>query len=154
MNSSSPGLSNPPAAQAPVVRYGQEYVLNEVDLNPTAESETTNPSWLIAVRAAESKKATDIKVLDLTGITSFADYFVICTGSNQRQIQAISDEVNLQVKHLAGELPISVEGYTQAEWVLADYGDLLVHIFSPKSREYYGLERLWRNAKTVEIPAE
>ena len=109
---------------------------------------------MVAVRAAESKKATDIKVLDLTGITSFADYFVICTGSNQRQVQAISDEVGLQLKHQAGELPISVEGYNQAEWVLADYGDLLVHIFSPKAREYYGLERLWRSAKTVEIPAE
>ena len=111
------------------------------------------PSWLIAVRAAESKKATEIKVLDLTGITSFADFFVICTGANQRQIQAISDEVNLQLKQVGGELPISVEGYTQAEWVLADYGDLLVHIFSPKAREYYDLERLWRSAKTVEIPA-
>jgi ribosome-associated protein len=110
------------------------------------------PSWLIAVRAAESKKASDILVLDLTGITSFADYFVICTGANQRQIQAISDEVGMQLKQ-AGELPISVEGYSQAEWVLADYGDLLVHIFSPKARDYYALERLWRSAKTVEIPA-
>lgn len=91
-------------------------------------------------------------MLDLTGITSFADFFVICTGANQRQIQAISDEVNLQVKHHSGELPISVEGYSQAEWVLADYGDLLVHIFSSKAREYYGLERLWRSAKKVEIP--
>ena len=107
----------------------------------------------MAVRAAESKKATDIKVLDLAGITSFADFFVICTGTNQRQIQAISDEVNLQLKQQAGELPISVEGYNQAEWVLADYGDLLVHIFSPKAREYYSLERLWRNAKAVHIPA-
>ena len=106
------------------------------------------------MRAAESKKATDITVLNLTGITSFADYFVICTGANQRQVQAISDEVNLQVKRQASELPISVEGYTQAEWVLADYGDLLVHIFSPKARDYYGLERLWRGAKPVEIPAE
>jgi ribosome-associated protein len=106
------------------------------------------------VRAAESKKATEIQVLDLTGITSFADYFVICTGANQRQVQAISDEVGLQLKRQAGELPNSVEGYNQAEWVLADYGDLLVHIFSPKSREYYGLERLWRNARTVAIPPE
>ena len=106
------------------------------------------------MRAAEAKKATDIRVLDLTGITSFADYFVICTGANQRQIQAISDEVHLQLKHQAGELPISLEGYNQAEWVLADYGDLLVHIFSPKAREYYGLERLWRSAKPVEIPPE
>jgi ribosome-associated protein len=106
------------------------------------------------VRAAESKKASDIRVLDLTGITSFADFFVICTGSNQRQVQAISDDVGLQLKHQLGELPISVEGYTQAEWVLADYGDLLIHIFSPKAREYYGLERLWRSAKILEIPSE
>jgi ribosome-associated protein len=107
----------------------------------------------VAVRAAESKKATDIKVLDLTGITSFADFFVICTGANQRQIQAISDEVAVQLKQRAGELPISMEGYNQAEWILADYGDLLIHIFSPKAREYYDLERLWRSAKTVAIPA-
>ena len=107
----------------------------------------------MAVRAAESKKATDIKVLDLTGITSFADYFVICTGANQRQIQAICDEVGMQLKQQAGELPISMEGYTQAEWILADYGDLLIHIFSPKAREYYDLERLWRSAKTIDIPA-
>ena len=106
----------------------------------------------MAVRAAESKKATDITVLDLTGITSFADFFVIATGANQRQVQAISDEVGLQLKH-AGELPTSVEGYNLAEWVLADYGDLLVHVFSPKARDYYDLERLWRSAKRVEIPA-
>jgi ribosome-associated protein len=111
------------------------------------------PAWLVAVRAAESKKATDLKVLDLTAVTSFADYFVICTGANQRQVQAIGDEVALQLKE-TGELPNSVEGYTQAEWVLLDYGDLLIHVFSTKARDYYGLERLWRNARTVEIPAE
>jgi ribosome-associated protein len=138
----------------PVVRYGQESSLTKVDLTENTQDEATIPNWLLAVRAAESKKATEIKVLDLTGITSFADYFVICTGSNQRQVQAIADEVNLRLKREAGELPISVEGYDQAEWVLADYGDLLVHIFSPKSREYYDLERLWRSAKTIEIPAE
>ncbi len=137
----------------PVVRYGQERVLTKADLKETPEIQTATPSWLIAVRAAESKKATEIKVLDLTGITSFADYFVICTGANQRQIQAIGDEVGLRLKK-AGELPISVEGYTQAGWVLYDYGDLLVHIFSTKARDYYDLERLWRNARTVEIPPE
>ena len=105
------------------------------------------------MRAAESKKATDIRVLDLTGVTSFADYFVICTGANQRQIQAIADEVGQQLKQQARELPNSLEGYNQAEWVLADYGDLLIHIFSPKAREYYSLERLWRSATTLEIPA-
>jgi ribosome-associated protein len=104
------------------------------------------------VRAAESKQAKDIAVLDLRGITSFADYFVIATGANARQVQAISDEVGQQLKK-RGELPISLEGYNQAEWVLADYGDFLIHVFSPKAREYYDLERLWRNAKPVAIPA-
>jgi ribosome-associated protein len=106
---------------------------------------------MLAVRAAESKKAVDIKVLDLTGITSFTDHFVICTGSNSKQVQAISDEITLQLKNTRGELPHSVEGYSQAEWVLIDYADFLVHIFSPKARDYYALERLWRNAKTLEF---
>jgi ribosome-associated protein len=121
-----------------------------------AELEEINPpvpTWLLAVRAAESKKATDIKVLDLTGVTSFADFFVICTGSNPRQVQAITDEVGLQMKQQARELPLSLEGYEQAEWVLLDYGDLLVHVFSSRAREYYDLERLWRSAKMVAIPA-
>jgi ribosome-associated protein len=75
---------------------------------------------------------------------------VVCTGSNSRQIQAISDEITLRLKQ-RGELPLSVEGYNQAEWVLIDYGDFLVHIFSPKSREYYALERLWRNARFIDF---
>ena len=139
--------------EAAVVRYGQECVLSKLDLKETPEIETATPSWLVAVRAAESKKATDIKVLNLTAVTSFADYFVIAAGANQRQIQAIADEIGMQLKQ-RGELPISVEGYHQAEWVLIDYADLVIHIFSTKAREYYDLERLWRNAKVVEIPAE
>lgn len=106
----------------------------------------------MAVRAAESKKATDLKVLDLTGITSFTDCFLVCTGANQRQIQAITDEIGQKLKEL-GEYPISVEGYRDAEWVLVDYADFVVHIFSPRARAYYDLERLWRNAKNVAIPA-
>jgi ribosome-associated protein len=112
----------------------------------------TTPSWLTAVRAAESKKAFDLRVLDLRGVTSFADYFVICSGSNQRQIQAIADEVHKQLKG-EGQIPLSVEGYNNAEWVLADYGDLLVHVFSEKARAYYDLEYLWREAQPVPIPA-
>ena len=111
-----------------------------------------NPAWLAPVQAAESKKATRIRVLDLREVTSFTDYFVICSGANPRQIQAVSDEVGLQMKR-AGDLPLSVEGYDNAEWVLMDYGDFLVHIFSEKAREFYDLERLWRHAKDVEIPA-
>ena len=92
-------------------------------------------------------------MLDLREVTSFADYFIICSASNQRQAQAIADELHKQVKDLHGELPISLEGYENAGWILADYGDFLVHIFSPEAREFYGLERLWRHAKRVEIPA-
>lgn len=124
----------------------------KTELNQTQETQST-ANWIVAVRAAESKKATEIKVLDLTGITSFTDYFVICTGNNPRQIQAIADEVDAQLKKV-GERPHSVEGYDQAEWVLADYGDFLVHIFSPHSREYYNLERLWKSAREVEVAPE
>lgn len=143
-----------PSVSRYVVRYEQEYCLTKSDLKTTAEIQVDTPTWLIAVRAAESKKATDIRVLDLTGITSFADHFVICTGANQRQIQAIAEEVGLQLKHKARELATGVEGYTQGEWVLADYGDLVIHIFTPKSRDYYDLERLWRGARNVPIPPE
>ncbi len=111
------------------------------------------PTWQIAVRAAESKKASDIKLLDLREITSFADTFLICSGNNQRQNQAIWDEIAQQIKRLAGEIPRSVEGYDNGEWILGDFGDLVVHVFSPGKREYYQLERLWRDAKPVEIPA-
>ena len=106
--------------------------------------------WLAAVEAAEAKQAKDTKVLDLRDVTSFADFFVIASGANARQIQAIADEVEVQLKKL-GEYPLSVEGYQNAEWVLLDYGDYLIHIFTEKARQYYDLERLWRDAKTVAL---
>lgn len=109
------------------------------------------PSWLTAVRAAASKKAIDVRVLDLREVTSFADFFVICTGANPKQIQAIAEEIAAQMEE-RGEYPVSVEGFHNAEWVLADYGNLLIHVFSAKARGYYELERLWRHAKDVPIP--
>lgn len=91
-------------------------------------------------------------MLDLREVTSFADFFVVCTGANPRQIQAITEEIGSQLDE-RGERPVSVEGFKNAEWVLADYGDFLIHVFSAKAREYYDLERLWRHAKSVAIPA-
>jgi ribosome-associated protein len=88
--------------------------------------------------------------LDLREVTSFADFFVLCSGANQRQIQAIADEVGKQLKQ-EGQMPISLEGYENAEWILADYGDFLVHIFSEKARHFYDLDRLWRHAHEVKI---
>ena len=123
---------------------------SEDDL-PETPNET--PNWLIAARAAESKKAVNIRVLDLREVTSFTGYFVIVTGNNQRQIQAISDAVGEELKAV-GERPINVEGYQNAEWILVDYGDFIVHILSPTAREYYDLERLWRHAKDVDLAGE
>lgn len=109
---------------------------------------------MIALRAAESKKAHDIRILDLRGVTSFADYFLICSGSNSKQNQAIWDEIALRMKKEGGEIPTNVEGYQSAEWILGDYGDLLVHVFSDKARDYYDLERLYRHAKTIDVAEE
>jgi ribosome-associated protein len=109
------------------------------------------PNWLIAARAAASKKALDVKVLDLREVTSFADFFLVCSGTNPRQIQAISEEIGLQLRE-RGEYPLSVEGFDNADWILADYGDYLIHVFSEKARSYYDLERLWRHAKNVPVP--
>jgi ribosome-associated protein len=117
-------------------------------------SAAPSPTWLIATRAAEAKKAAALRVLDLREITTFTDYFVICNGSNIRQNQAIWDEVALSMKKLAGETPASVEGYENGEWILGDYGDVIVHIFSEEKRAFYQLERLWKEAKDVPIPPE
>lgn len=85
-------------------------------------------------------------------MTSFTDFFVICSVANPRQGHAVSDEVQKQLKTM-GELPISIEGYDAAEWILMDYGDFIVHIFSESARAYYDLERLWRHAKALETSA-
>lgn len=108
--------------------------------------------WEAAVEAAQSKKAEDISVLDLRDVASFTDFFVICNGLNARQNQAISDEVEKQLK-AEGVRPLSIEGYRQAEWILMDFGDFIVHIFSPRARHYYDLERLWKNARRLAVEA-
>jgi ribosome-associated protein len=106
-----------------------------------------------SIAACQDKKAEDIVVLELEkGSGAFTDYFIICTGTNPRQIQAIADEVDerLSKKGMRAE---HVEGYKQAEWVLLDYVDFVVHIFSERARRYYELERLWKSARRLE-PSE
>ena len=103
----------------------------------------------IAASAADDKKAHDLVALDISEIASFADYFLLCTGDSSRQIQAIADEVEQRLK-AHGIRPSHVEGYQNAEWILMDYLDLVVHIFSKNARAYYDLERLWRDGKRLE----
>lgn len=107
---------------------------------------------ITALHAAGEKKAFDTVILDLREIATFTDYFVITSGANQRQVQAISDEVVEKLKK-SGTPAARVEGYRTAEWILLDYGDFIVHVFEEKSRRFYDLERLWREGKRIELPA-
>jgi ribosome-associated protein len=104
-----------------------------------------------ALNAASDKKALDMVVLDLRGVATFTDYFLITSGTNVRQVQAIADEVVERLKK-QGTRAQRVEGYRSAEWVLVDYGDFIVHVFDNKSRQFYDLERLWRDAARVVLP--
>ena len=104
-----------------------------------------------AVRAARDKKAFDVVVLDLRKAGGFTDYFVICSGQNPRQIQAISDAVEDTLKKELHERPALVEGIERSEWVLLDYFNFVVHVFSRECRAFYALERLWGNAVRYDI---
>ena len=115
---------------------------------PTAVDEEILSQVRLAVESAEEKKATDIRLLRLSAITEFTDYFVICSGGSSRQNQAIADEVTERLKQV-GLRPQHTEGYTTAEWILIDYGTFIVHIFTGSAREFYDLERLWRDAERV-----
>ena len=106
-----------------------------------------------ALHAAAEKKALDLTVLDLRGVATFTDYFVISTGANKRQMQAIVDEIVDQLKR-RGARAARVEGYQGAEWILVDYGDFIVHVFDEKSRRFYDLEYLWREAKRLNVSPE
>ena len=104
-----------------------------------------------AIEAARDKKALDLAVLDLRHLSSFTDFFVICSGQNVRQVQAIADAVEdaLRKEHVR---PAHVEGFARADWVLLDYFDFVVHVFSTERRSFYALERLWGSAEHVALP--
>ena len=106
-----------------------------------------------AVQAARDKKAIGLEVLDLRSLDGFTDYFVICSGQNSRQVQAIADAIEdaLRAEQVK---PAHVEGFQRAEWVLIDYFDFVVHVFSSERREFYALERLWGSARRVALPDE
>jgi ribosome-associated protein len=102
---------------------------------------------------AQEKLAEDIVILDLRPVCTYTDFFVLCTGRNPRQTAAIIDEVRGRLKREHGLLPRSVEGAAQGNWVLADYLDVVLHVFTPETRGYYGLEELWGDMPSVELDA-
>lgn len=116
---------------------------------PTPDPDT--PAWQTAALAAQSRKAEDIVALDIHEISSIADTFVICSGTNPRQVQAIAEAVEESLR-TQGLRPIGWEGRGDSNWVLLDYGELVVHVFSEEKRKFYDLERLWKNAPRLSMP--
>lgn len=106
---------------------------------------------LVAARAIDEKKGTDIVIQDVSDLLNVTDYFVICTAANNRRVDAIAEEVEEQLFKDFGIKPVSIEGLDESEWVLMDYGPIVVHIFQPGPRDYYRLEQLWDAAPTVDV---
>ena len=104
----------------------------------------------LAVEALEEKKAHDVSVLDISGVATFADYFVIASGDNERQVGALTDSVG-EVLGRAGFTQRALEGYSTKTWVLMDFNDVIIHIFNKKDRAFYDLDRIWRDAKKVDV---
>lgn len=116
-------------------------------------SEISLAKAFLSIQAAANKKAENMKILDLHEISSFTDYFVVCSGHSDRQVQAIADSIVIQLKE-DGFSPISVEGYREGRWVVVDFGDVVIHVFMDALREYYDIEQLWHDARKVPIPQE
>src|SRR5947209_7619505 len=111
----------------------------------------TRSQLALAVHAAEDKKAENIAILQMDKSSSaFTDYFLITSGTNPKQVQAIADEIELRLKR-AGSYPNSIEGYKQADWILIDYVHFVVHVFTENARKFYDLERLWKAAKRITV---
>jgi ribosome-associated protein len=120
----------------------------------TAQAHPTLAPEALANRIAEiasDRKAADIRILDLRGIVGYTDYFVVCSGNTERQTKAIHDAIHEELKKAHGLLPRRVEGARESRWVLMDYLDCVVHIFTPEARAYYRLEQLWGEAPAREV---
>ena len=112
-------------------------------------SDTALDRAFLCARVAADHKARDILVLDMRGITPLYDFFILLTGSSRRQIHTIAEEIDAALR-AEGDARLSIQGYQASKWVVQDYGDLVVHVFDPESREYYALEELWADAKRVD----
>ena len=133
--------------------------MTQAKLTPTLDEEPVTDAGLspeqtavVIAELAADRKAIDIAGLDLRGMVGYADYFLICSGRTDRQTRAIHDAVHAGMKERFGVLPRRVEGLGESRWILMDYLDVIVHIFTPETREYYRLEQLWGEAPTLALP--
>jgi len=106
---------------------------------------------LTAARTAEANRGRDIVILDMREATPLFDYFVVVTGTSRRQLHAISEEIDHVLEQEMGDRRLGIEGYVESRWILLDYGDVVVHLFEPETREYYALEELWSRAKRIPL---
>jgi ribosome-associated protein len=113
-----------------------------------ARSEESREAAVAAARAAAAKQAEDVSIMDVHGLIVITDYFVVCSGTTERQVKTVVEEVEKALREL-GRKPLRREGETEGRWVLLDYVDVVVHVFAEEEREYYDLERLWRDAPRV-----
>jgi ribosome-associated protein len=120
---------------------------------PTPRADQARTLALAVARVAEETRGSDVRILDLRGLTPVFDYFVIATGSSRRQMHAMADEIEATVKRELRDRKRGGEGYEEGRWIVLDYGDVLVHLFDAESREYWDLEQLWGDAKRVPVPA-
>lgn len=125
---------------------------NDIIREETPVDELDAEKLLLAAEAASSRKALQMTAIDIRKIASFAEFFLVCSGTSTRQVQAIADEVMDRLKTERNSRPLHTEGYEAGTWVLLDYGDLIVHVFTEEAREFYQLERLWRDADRVALP--
>lgn len=143
-----------------MIEEAQEKSLQRENLESVELVETKTPfaeldeTVKLALHCASEKKAFNMVALDLREIASFTEFFIITSGANSRQVKAISDEINERLKKDLDSRPVRIEGYGTGEWVLLDYGDFVVHIFEKEARDFYDLQRLWRDAKKVELPED
>lgn len=122
--------------------------------SPPARSDRARALALTAARVAAETRGTDVKVLDLRGLTPVFDYFVVATGSSRRQIHAMADEIEKAVKTELHDRKRGAEGYEEGRWIVLDYGDVMVHLFDADARGYWDIEQLWSDAKRVPLPSE
>jgi ribosome-associated protein len=112
-----------------------------------------NHKYMLCAEAALEKKALDLIILEIKEISSFADYFIICSGNSSRQVQAIASAIEMNLKK-QGIYPLGIEGFSEGQWILLDYEDVIIHVFYQPLREFYELERLWADAPIVTFESE
>jgi ribosome-associated protein len=125
---------------------------NDTIRDDTPVEEQDVEKLMLAAEAAATRKALQMTAIDIRKIASFAEFFLVCSGTSTRQVQAIADEVMDRLKKDRSSRPLHIEGYEAGTWILLDYGDLIVHVFTEEAREFYQLERLWRDADRVALP--